>query len=399
LERFLASEIKMTRAILIRCAAQRLLSMRIYSLTYYFICCALLLMPGNSLSAQPAVAPNAKAAPAIKLSRDEQRQLSGALAEFRNNRRDPAKRKAAVAKAVALGSEGASQMLLLVTAELEKPLSIYRDKFRQLAGKLYQEQLKNVSLEEVTLLRNKVLQLADQYTLTKEKIVEQADPAMKQLGTLLLVDRQTVLEKNKELLKLRDSLQELGSYWETCMVALWEQTPSDSSKPTEAEKPVTKPTYLIYLQREEELAVRLAGPLDDQARAVFEYNAKQENQMESEEYRCLLELNLMRVLLGLKPVAFDKKLMAAARDHSLDMQTIGFFAHESPVAGKTSPFDRAKNFDTTASGENIFFGSLFGTEAHLAWFHSPGHFKNQLADHTRVGIGRSERHWTQLFGR
>jgi uncharacterized protein YkwD len=80
------------------------------------------------------------------------------------------------------------------------------------------------------------------------------------------------------------------------------------------------------------------------------------------------------------------------------MEKMGFFSHESPVAGKKTPWDRAKLFNTSASGENIAAGVIEGAAANRMWWHSPGHHKNMLGDHKRVGVGRSGRLWTELFG-
>lgn len=44
-------------------------------------------------------------------------------------------------------------------------------------------------------------------------------------------------------------------------------------------------------------------------------------------------------------------------------------------------------------------GSPDGKVANQAWFHSPGHFKNMLGDHQRVGVGRSGVYFTEEFGK
>jgi uncharacterized protein YkwD len=98
-------------------------------------------------------------------------------------------------------------------------------------------------------------------------------------------------------------------------------------------------------------------------------------------------------------LTIDLALTAASRDHSSDMKTHKFFSHTSPVPGKTSPGDRARNFNASWSAENIFMGSTDGTVAHRAWFHSPGHHRNLLGDHRRVGVGRHGVYFTQMFGR
>ena len=118
------------------------------------------------------------------------------------------------------------------------------------------------------------------------------------------------------------------------------------------------------------------------------------------EVRGIEECNELRMLVGLNALVLDPKLCEAARDHSHDMAEKGFFAHESPVAGKKTPWDRAKNFGTSASGENIFMGSAEPHGAIMAWFYSPGHHKNMFGQgQLRIGLGCSGNHWTQMFGR
>jgi uncharacterized protein YkwD len=335
----------------------------------------------------------AKSAPPIRLTNDQQRAMGAAMNEYRNARKDYAKRTAAVDAAIALGAEPTARMLDLVTKDLEPWLRKYRENFTRRAVVMMRDKLKTVKVDEVQTHRNKVLALAKVEGLTKEQIVADADPAMARLEELLLIDRATVLAAATDLQTQREAMQETGALWEKLAVA------QHTALPDNADKPSQPPSFAEHLVREEDLAVRLAGPIDDAARQVLAYNTTQEQQMDPEEARCTLELNLMRILLGLNACAFDKKLVAAGRDHSNDMERLNFFEHESPVAGKKTPWDRAKNFGTSASGENIYMGREDGHSAHTAWFHSPGHFKNQLgAGHKRIGVGRHNRHWTQLFG-
>jgi|GEM_PF-278960 len=344
-------------------------------------------------SSKPVPVPAPAPKPLPKLTSAQQRQLGSAIYEYRNNPKDPAKRAAAVARAVKLGPEGCGRMLITVVNELEPQVRKYRDNFAQRAAVETKAKLQTVTVSEVQELRDAVLNLAKDEQLAKEQIVAKADPAMLRLAELLLVNRADILAKYPELPKQRAALRELGGYWETCMTAL------DEFHSGVPDQPRQKPSFAEFLKREEELAVKLAGPITDQDRQVLAVNTRHETHMDPEEARCLLELNLLRTLLGLNALAFDKALLAAARDHSHDMEELNFFAHESPLEGKKTSWDRAKNFGASANGENIFLGSLQGLDAHLAWFHSPGHFKNQLGGHARVGIGRQNRHWTQLFGR
>jgi len=76
----------------------------------------------------------------------------------------------------------------------------------------------------------------------------------------------------------------------------------------------------------------------------------------------------------------------------------GFFAHDSPLEGRETPWKRAAQEGTSASAENIAAGQATGEGAISAWWYSPGHHKNLLGGHARIGLGRHEETWTQLFG-
>jgi uncharacterized protein YkwD len=117
-----------------------------------------------------------------------------------------------------------------------------------------------------------------------------------------------------------------------------------------------------------------------------------------EEYRQIWQTNLYRILLGKAPLKINPNLCDAARDHCKDMAELKFFAHESPVAGKRTPGDRAKNFKASASGENIFMGDPSPDGAFWAWFKSLGHHQNMVREYAEIGVGHHERYWTQMFG-
>jgi uncharacterized protein YkwD len=205
------------------------------------------------------------------------------------------------------------------------------------------------------------------------------------------LDRSEVLEKSSDLQSERKKLVEFGRLWETCHAQLPVSDHADNAKAQAA-------TFEGELQSEEEMAASLAVPLDPRTRAVLAANARLAEKIDAEEARAILELNLARNLLGLNALAIDLKLCAAARDHSTDMEKLKFFSHESPVPGKKSFTDRAKNFGTSASAENIHAGGTSGKSAHEGWFHSPGHHRNQMGNYTRVGVGRSGTHFTQMLG-
>jgi len=189
----------------------------------------------------------------------------------------------------------------------------------------------------------------------------------------------------------RERLSELGSLWERCAGVLWNAAPAEG-------RPDQPPSFEEYLLGEETLAVGLAAPIPPATRQILAVNARLANQIDEQEARAVTALNLTRTLLGLAPLELDLRLCAAARDHANDMKTLNFFSHESPVPGKTAPWDRAKLFGTTASAENIAAGYPDGNAVNEGWFHSPGHHKNMLGNHKRVGVGRVGMHYTQLFG-
>jgi len=113
-------------------------------------------------------------------------------------------------------------------------------------------------------------------------------------------------------------------------------------------------------------------------------------------------LNRERAWTGLAPFRLEEKLSAAAKGHSADMATIGFFAHTSPVKGKETSGQRARlaGFAGRWTGENIYMGSTDPDAAYNAWFGSDGHrFIMFTAGPDVVGVGIHGRHWTMMTGR
>lgn len=345
-------------------------------------------------SAEPNVAADAETKPAAKAKPTPkmQRDVTRLVTHFRRAKKEPEKQAEVVAEAMQLGEPAVSAILQAIQQDLQPQLDRYRNKFYQQAVLLAKQQGQKVDLEELGRLRSSVLALRQDPNLTKDKIVAVADPAMKRLEEMFLLRPEMVLAQSPDLQAERQKLAPLGVMWERCNAWLHAAAPADESKPKDA------PTFVQYLAGEEELATGLALPMDPVTREVLATNAKLATQLDPEEARAILALNLTRNLLGLKPVVIDLKLCAAARDHSKDMATHKFFAHESPVPGKKTPWDRAKNFGTSASAENIFMGISDGRAANLGWFHSPGHHKNMLAEHKRVGMGRHGVHFTEMFG-
>jgi uncharacterized protein YkwD len=95
------------------------------------------------------------------------------------------------------------------------------------------------------------------------------------------------------------------------------------------------------------------------------------------------------------------KLVLAARGHSADMVSEGFFDHMSPLPGKREPADRMRlaGYPNWPCGENIAIAGGDPMSAFLGWARSSGHHRNMLDKRwSELGTGQSGRHWTQNFG-
>ncbi len=324
---------------------------------------------------------------------DQRREISAMLSQFRMARRDPQRRAEIVEQAIAKGPTCVSALHDAIGREMQPQLTRYRNAFYRQAANLSKNRVEKVDLKEVATLRQKVLSLQHQPDFSEELIVQEGDPALARLQDIFVINREAVLEASASVKSDRERLGELGVLWERCAVFLHEQLPNDENKPKEP------PSFEGYLAGEESMAAGLAAPMDPQTRQILAVNNRLTAPLEPEEARAVLALNLTRNLLGMSAVLVDPQLCATARDHSNDMQTHNFFAHESPVAGKTTPWDRAKRFGTTASGENIAMGYRDGQAVNMGWFHSPGHHTNMLGSHTRVGMGQVGAYFTELFGK
>ncbi len=336
-----------------------------------------------------AAAPTA-AAP--KLTAEQAQQMQKLLREYRIPKATAEDKDKIVDQLFEIGPIAVQSFSAQIEKQVRPQLEHYRERFFKQAQALAGGKTKaNTQVQEILKLRAAVLALKEKSDLSKEEIVKTGDPAIKRLSEILVVDRQAVLDAGADLQKERVKLAEAAKIWQRCMAFANDQLPED-------QRPKDPPSFDNYLQGEEELAARLAMPIDQSARAVLAANEKIAVKMDAEEAKGMLACNLTRILLGLNPCAIDLKLCDAGRDHSHDMETLKFFAHESPVEGKKTPWDRAKRMGTSASAENIFAGISSGQKASDGWFHSPGHHKNMLAEHARIGIGRSGAYFTEMFG-
>ncbi|MFE4535523.1 CAP domain-containing protein [Streptomyces scopuliridis] len=114
--------------------------------------------------------------------------------------------------------------------------------------------------------------------------------------------------------------------------------------------------------------------------------------------------NAERTRAGLRPLADDRQLAAAAQAYSADMAARAFYSHTSPEG--LAPWDRAGAAGAAhrGIGENIACGQRDPREVVRGWMDSPGHRANILKpDFSHLGVGfagggPAGTYWTQLFG-
>lgn len=261
--------------------------------------------------------------------------------------------------------------------------------------------------EEIARLRAEARAVTARGELLKEHIVEEIDPRLERLGELLLLTSWLVLERDEELAAERreldarlDDLLEWHGLWRLAADGWIRLDPEAAGEGAGArgEPPADPDGLHAALGDREDWECVLAVRMTDRDRETLLRNLDLRAEVRPEEYDGILEHNLIRIQLGLHAQRIDPKLCAAGRDHSTDMKTLGFFAHESPVEGKKTPGDRARNFGTSAGAENIAAGQEGPVDAVRAWWHSPGHHKNMLGGAERVGLGHFEGFWTEMFG-
>jgi uncharacterized protein YkwD len=327
-----------------------------------------------------------------KTPAEKQAEISRLLSQFHAAAKEPQQRAGIVRKAVQAGSAAAKALMTAIQHEMAPDVRRYTAKFAQKADALAQKRINAAKPGEISKLRETVLGLRKAPNFTHETIEAKADPAMKRLREIFVVARQDVLDATPPLKEDRRKLTEAGKLWEQCAACVYQHMPKDEKESEEA------PNFERYLRGEEELAALLAGPSDAATRNTLTANARLAAQLDREEGRAISALNLTRSLLGLPVLAIDVRLCDAAHDHCRDMKRLKFFAHDSPVEHKKTPWDRAKRMGTTASAENIAMGQPDGEAANMTWFHSPPHHANMLGGHRRVGMGHVGDLYTEMFG-
>jgi uncharacterized protein YkwD len=244
-------------------------------------------------------------------------------------------------------------------------------------------------------LRNTILGVSRERNINEERIKDFADPARRKLEALLTLTREDVLKSDASLQPERDGVSATLGGWREAFGKL----PADAANEQKSPPPDSS-AFESELQDDEAWSATLASIPEKKDRSILTSNREPAKKLpDPAEARAILILNLLRARVGIGALAIDLKLCDAARDHSKDMSEMNFFEHESPVPGKTMPWDRAKRAGTTATSENIYQGGFKGEDAIDGWWHSPGHHANMMAaGYRRTGVGKYEGYWTQLFG-
>jgi uncharacterized protein YkwD len=298
-------------------------------------------------------------------------KLSGV---FRRYRADPKRRAEAVKQLTAAGPQAVATAKDLIDGEL-----------RRLATGVAGPSPSSPLDDKIAQLRKVLAELRAAAALSKEQIEQVGLPALNGL-TLLYQQRQVqVLRQRAKFARVHQQLQQFAEFLRL-LEAEW--------KGGESPLPVQE-----YRQQTEQLLGKIVDPEQARAERIMAEDAKLAGRLDPQAAEGMQGLNQLRIVCGLAPLSVDLKLCQAAAEHSADMQSQQFFSHESPLPGKRTFQDRAAKAGTTASGENIYMGSVSASSAGKAWFLSPSHHKNMLSEqHRRQGLGHSGQYWTHLFG-
>lgn len=140
--------------------------------------------------------------------------------------------------------------------------------------------------------------------------------------------------------------------------------------------------------------------------SLLEYNDSTASTATDEERRFVRILNEYRLMLGLKALELDDRLVTASRKHSQEMMDLDYFAHESPVEENRTPGMRA---DKEGYRGGVLENCAIAADAQGAfdgWYRSSGHHRGLVTNSSsQIGGGHSVRsgggpgrQWTMLAG-
>ncbi len=140
-------------------------------------------------------------------------------------------------------------------------------------------------------------------------------------------------------------------------------------------------------------------------REVEAWNGKEApTSADTEEMLVMRLTNRYRVMMGMRALEVDERVVRAARKHSVEMAEIGYFSHTSPVKSHADFAARMRQEGYSGPlAENIAVAGD-GKRAFRAWFLSAGHHRNMLLKKaTAIGVGRARGkdgmfRWTMNLG-
>ncbi len=363
----------------------------------------------------PGVTMLAALAGAALRAQDDAVEPAVDVATLARRLRQPALEEAARAEIVeallAAGENGAQQLFNTVRVDLQKRFKDWlkaRDRhlrdFARSAPLVLRHRGGREGPARIDALRDEILGFSRSGDLSKETVHSEIDPRFQELEGLCQVSVAQVLEVDEDL-------AEDAAELDAGLVAMLQRF-ADQERAEEVLLRTTRGAQFLdryelapdprelpdELRRARERLAFQALPMSSRDRKVMEGNEASIGVLEKGEYAGIRELNRIRLILGLGALQIDEKLCTASRDHSRDMVEHGFFAHQSPIPGKETPGKRAALAGTSAGAENIAAGQSTGLGAIRAWWYSPGHHRNMLGGHGRIGLGRHQNHWTQMFG-
>jgi uncharacterized protein YkwD len=114
-------------------------------------------------------------------------------------------------------------------------------------------------------------------------------------------------------------------------------------------------------------------------------------------------VNEHRASIGQPPLAISRSLTRAAIWKSRHLNEYDYFDHDDQAPPVARSFDQrfvaCGSPENQAFGENIAHGDETPESVVRGWLDSPGHRENiESPDYTAIGLGESNRYWTQTFG-
>jgi uncharacterized YkwD family protein len=175
------------------------------------------------------------------------------------------------------------------------------------------------------------------------------------------------------------------------------------SKPvTQPSKPVTKPSKPVT--QPSKPVTQPSKPVTEPSKPVTQPNqgnSSTDTVTPTSSYatEVVTLVNQERAKAGLAALKMSNAtLTKMALDKAKDMDSKGYFDHNSPTYG--SPFDMMKQYGISYryAGENIAKGQRTPQEVMTAWMNSPGHRANILsANFTTIGVAYYNGVWVQEF--